>query len=332
MTRTSIRLPFICLLAFVAGIVFADDVVVDWADWDDDHLYDSAGVDMRTGSNLFQLVMDMNGDTEVGAMISNNYYAIGGEAGDTGDYGADDDETVDLQNAQWSYLQEHDYGSVSKIGLYDENDYASTRFYFRFFNAANTNDATEAGLIYHTTNAWITASSALAFEQAIADLARVGAAAVDLFGSTDGVHANGWATMPGAVNPDADGDGIIDAWEIHYLGGTNAAPGGHGDSDTMTNLEEFHAGTDPTNAASEFTIYIVGSGDLPVVQFTALEADGPGYDDLERYYDLISASNVMVLDWLPVPGQTNILGEGQLVSYTNTSHDTLIFRANVHLE
>lgn len=329
MSKDNLRFPLIFLLFLVVGMALADDVVVQWSNWDD-HLYGSDGTDLRAGTNLFQLVLDMDGDTDVGAMISNKYWAIGGEAAETSDYDADDDLTIDAQNAHWGLI--HGFAGVSEESLYDDSQYASTRFYFRFFNAADTGDATEAGLIYHTTGAWVTASAAIVPDQAIADLARTGGDASDLFGSTDGIHADGWATMSGTVNPDADGDGMTDEWEIYYLGGTNAAPGGHGDGDTMTNIEEFRAGTNPTNAASEFTIDIVCEGTLPVVQFTALEADGTGYEDLDRYYDLLFSSNVMALEWFPVPGQTNILGDDQLVSYTNSTDDALIFRANAHLE
>ncbi|MFC1462219.1 hypothetical protein ACFLQU_01310 [Verrucomicrobiota bacterium] len=59
----------------------------------------------------------------------------------------------------------------------------------------------------------------------------------------------------GAPNPDLDGDGMPDAWEVRYFPeGTNAAPTGHGDSDGMNNLQEYLAGTDPTNSASVLRI------------------------------------------------------------------------------
>ncbi len=51
---------------------------------------------------------------------------------------------------------------------------------------------------------------------------------------------------------DNDGDGMLDSWEVDYLGGTNAMPHAHGDSDIFSNLEEFIAGTDPSDSASYF--------------------------------------------------------------------------------
>lgn len=54
-----------------------------------------------------------------------------------------------------------------------------------------------------------------------------------------------------AENPDADGDGIPDWWEMTYYGNsTNAVPGDDDDDDQFTNWEEYLSGTDPVNAAS----------------------------------------------------------------------------------
>lgn len=52
---------------------------------------------------------------------------------------------------------------------------------------------------------------------------------------------------------DADMDGMADAWEIQYFGGTDIAGGGPNedwDKDGRINLEEFEAGTDPTDPSS----------------------------------------------------------------------------------
>jgi len=53
--------------------------------------------------------------------------------------------------------------------------------------------------------------------------------------------------------PDMDGDGMLDAWEIQYLGGTNALPSANADGDPQVNLAEYISGTDPTNPASFFS-------------------------------------------------------------------------------
>jgi hypothetical protein len=54
------------------------------------------------------------------------------------------------------------------------------------------------------------------------------------------------------INPDSDGDGLPNAWELAYgLNPNNANDASlDGDGDGMTNLDEFRAGTNPTNAQS----------------------------------------------------------------------------------
>ena len=49
---------------------------------------------------------------------------------------------------------------------------------------------------------------------------------------------------------DCDGDGMLDSWEVAYLGGTNASPTLDSDGDGMNNGDEFRSGTNPTNALS----------------------------------------------------------------------------------
>jgi GH25 family lysozyme M1 (1,4-beta-N-acetylmuramidase) len=54
------------------------------------------------------------------------------------------------------------------------------------------------------------------------------------------------------LNPDADGDGLPDAWETQYFGSNSANPNADADNDGMSNLSEYLAGTNPTNSASGF--------------------------------------------------------------------------------
>ena len=69
-----------------------------------------------------------------------------------------------------------------------------------------------------------------------------------------------------------------------------------------------------------------------VVRFPALEAVGPGYDGVERYYDLEWSSNVLLANWPPVAGFSNILGRGQLVQHTNSGPGQAYFRGRARLE
>ncbi len=65
-----------------------------------------------------------------------------------------------------------------------------------------------------------------------------------------GEAARSWP-RPVVIFTDDDSDGLSDQWEIDWFGSiTNAAPAGDPDGDGFTNLEEFLAGTDPTDPAS----------------------------------------------------------------------------------
>lgn len=68
---------------------------------------------------------------------------------------------------------------------------------------------------------------------------------------------------PAAVVLDADGNGLPDTWEQQYFGGTGTNPAADLDGDGRTHLEEFQAGTDPTDYYN---------GALP--QLTAQQAAG----------------------------------------------------------
>jgi len=318
------------LFLVFAAVACADDVTVDWKNWDD-RLYEADGTELRARTNRFQLVLDMNGDTDVGAMISNTYWAIGSEDSDTGMYGANDDVTFTNENANWVFAGGWG-GVLGTISSYNENTNGSKRFYFRFFNAAQQAAATQGGLIYNTAGTWVTAATALDLNQAIADLGRMGAESGNLGGSTDGIHLDGWATMRAPVDPDQDGDGLPDVWEIHYLGGTNASPDGHGDTDIMTNIEEFRAGTDPTNAASVFELWISVQGEDVLVTFFGRQASGEAYEGLQRFYRLEYASGLVENAWTNVPGYEHSQGANRDVVYTNSSPETRFFRAEVTLE
>lgn len=50
---------------------------------------------------------------------------------------------------------------------------------------------------------------------------------------------------------DSDGDGLPDWWEMQYFGGLQYGANDDPDGDGYTNLEEFNAGTDPTDATNK---------------------------------------------------------------------------------
>jgi hypothetical protein len=84
------------------------------------------------------------------------------------------------------------------------------------------------------------------------------------FGSDSSTGSTGWSidsvqvssTSYSCLTIDSDNDGILDGWESLYGLNPNdpADAGDDDDADGMTNLQEYIAGTDPTNAASLFHI------------------------------------------------------------------------------
>jgi hypothetical protein len=74
---------------------------------------------------------------------------------------------------------------------------------------------------------------------------------------------------------DCNGDGLPDAWQLRYFGCVTcpqAAPGADPDNDGFTNLEEYQAGTDPTNPnSSPFRITAIArqNNDLLLTWITA---------------------------------------------------------------
>lgn len=59
------------------------------------------------------------------------------------------------------------------------------------------------------------------------------------------------------VNLDQDGDGMLDEWEAQYGLSTSVDDSGSDyDADQMTALEEFIAGTDPTDSSSHLKLFI----------------------------------------------------------------------------
>ena len=59
------------------------------------------------------------------------------------------------------------------------------------------------------------------------------------------------------VNPDTNGNGLPDEWEIRYFGSLHAPNGGPNDDpdgDGATNLQEYLAGTNPLDPADVFKI------------------------------------------------------------------------------
>ena len=138
--------------------------------------------------------------------------------------------------------------------------------------------------------------------------------------SNDG-HTNGapFTTASVHVALDADGNGINDDWEIQYFGLIGIAPNTDADGDGMSNLQEFVAGTDPTNGASAFRItalaregddirvtWVMGPGKTNALQAAAGVADGSF--STNSFITIFTVTNTIgtFTNYLDVGAATNI--------------------------
>jgi len=147
---------------------------------------------------------------------------------------------------------------------------------------------------------------------------------------------DGLAVTSGVFNvlfADADANGLADQWEVDYLGGlaggnaTNDA-----DGDGASNLAEFTAGTDPTNATDRFVLNIGTVNGQAVVSFLARPAAPQYLLGCDRHFALDSTTNLPG-GWGAVPGYEDLLGTGQTVAYTNApAGSARFFRARAWLQ
>ncbi len=98
---------------------------------------------------------------------------------------------------------------------------------------------------------------------------------------------------------DTDGDGLADDWEQQYFGDpTNASASADSDNDGFTNLQEFLAGTDPTNAMSALRITAISqNGSNFVVNHSAVAG---------KRYEFQSTGNLLTGNWTGIATNTAI--------------------------
>lgn len=183
--------------------------------------------------------------------------------------------------------------------------------------------------------AWVTVDEVIYFNSAPwpAGADGTGAALERVLALRSGSDPTNWrvgSTLPSMA--DMDLDGLPDLWEITWLGGTHASPYGDSDANNISNLDEYIAGTIPTDRSSRFELWIDHTAGAPALEFMALAASGVGYEGLTRLYTLESATNLLNRAWQPVPGYTAIIGADQIIRYNSFTNRSEFFRARAWLE
>ena len=107
---------------------------------------------------------------------------------------------------------------------------------------------------------------------------------------------------------------------------------GDADTDGVSNLDEYTAGTLPTDKTSRFALSVVRNHDDVTISFQTIDATGAGYEGLRRYYTLERRPLLNMGDWQEVPGLSRILGATQSVTYTEPVTGAQFFRVRVWLE
>jgi hypothetical protein len=126
---------------------------------------------------------------------------------------------------------------------------------------------------------------------------------------------------------DADSDELPDSWEGVFLGNTNLNAEADPDSDGLTNMQEYIAGTHPGNPDSRLLLSINTTGGLVNVSFSASAASGTGYTWKTRYFTLreIEEMGTSPETWDPVAGMSDIVAAGQAVDYSPSGPEQSLF-------
>jgi formylglycine-generating enzyme required for sulfatase activity len=134
---------------------------------------------------------------------------------------------------------------------------------------------------------------------------------------------------PAATNKTAHG--IPYSWLASYgiANTNNSVETDNADGDSLNNLQEYVAGTDPTNRNSCFVMSITNMAGQIVVRVPSVQATGGKM----RYYDIELRTNLSIGSWQPVSNYTNILGDGSVITCANATQDhARFYRAKVHLQ
>lgn len=97
---------------------------------------------------------------------------------------------------------------------------------------------------------------------------------------------------------DTDCNGLDDSWEMRYFDHLGVDPNADPDGDGMPNLQEYLAGTDPTDATSSLKIAAIAARTQTSIQWAAVAG---------RNYRL-QFKNTVLEPWQDVPGDITAAG------------------------
>ena len=128
---------------------------------------------------------------------------------------------------------------------------------------------------------------------------------------------------------DANGDGILDAWQMHYFGSISspaAAPSADPDGDGANNLNEYINLTDPTDPGSAARLQ--ANPDPLISQnlvLSWLAARG-------RIYNIETTPSLSSPNWQALAGGTDVIGDNSIHAITNSTSSRGFYRLRTRLQ
>ena len=128
---------------------------------------------------------------------------------------------------------------------------------------------------------------------------------------------------------DANGDGLLDAWQIHYFGSTSspaAAPSADPDGDGANNFNELVNLTDPTDSSSVKKLQVnPDPQNSQNLVLSWLVARG-------RLYTIESTTNLLSSNWQGLGIATDVVGDNSTRLITNSVTGTGFYRLRTRLQ
>jgi hypothetical protein len=140
---------------------------------------------------------------------------------------------------------------------------------------------------------------------------------------------NSITTWPTSDLFDANGDGLLDAWQTHYFGSISspaAAPSADPDGDGAINLNEFINLTDPTDSSSATRLRAIP--DPQNNQNFALS----WFAARGRTYTIETIANLSSPTWQALASATDIVGDNSIQLITNSASAKGFYRLRVRLQ